>query len=341
MSIAAGGGQASAKINPRFPGEEKKIYLVSVDAITLAESPRLSGENKDHTIRLAEIDPDSLPPILIDRRTMRIIDGSHRFRAAILRGDRTVRAEFFDGSEDDAFIRAVRENIAHGLPLTLGERKAAAARIISIQPHLSDRIIASYAGLADKTVAAIRLSTPKSPRLNPRVGADGRVRPLSSRAGRQRAVELIAARPDAPLREIANEAGISIGTAHDVRKRIKRGQDPVDVGHTENTRSRDDEVSAVSAPPTERAIRRESDNDGTDSIAIMGRLVKDPTLRHSESGRELLRWLHAHVSGLEEWRKLIDVVPEYQAENISQLARRCADAWEIFAQELKQRGTPP
>jgi hypothetical protein len=55
------------------------------------------------------------------------------------------------------------------------------------------------------------------------MGSDGRLRPLTSLDGRRRASEPIVARPEAPLREIAAEAGISVGTAHDVRQRMQRG----------------------------------------------------------------------------------------------------------------------
>lgn len=67
----------------------------------------------------------------------------HRVEAALLNGKEEIEAEFFDGSADEAFVKAVELNIAHGLPLTLTERKLAAARIMASCPDLSDRAIAS------------------------------------------------------------------------------------------------------------------------------------------------------------------------------------------------------
>jgi AraC family transcriptional regulator len=74
---------------------------------------------------------------------MRVIDGMHRLRAAILNRCRSIEVEFFDGDDEEAFIRAVGQNVAHGLPLTPAGRKDAAARILRFRPALSDRSVAS------------------------------------------------------------------------------------------------------------------------------------------------------------------------------------------------------
>ncbi|MCX4231292.1 MULTISPECIES: helix-turn-helix domain-containing protein [Streptomyces] len=159
---------------------------------------------------------------------MRVIDGMHRLLAARLRGQQTIEVEFFDGSPEDAFLRAVASNVPHGLPLSLADRRTAAARIIASHPQMSDRAIARAAGLGAKAVAAIRRrSSGGVPQLGARVGRDGKVRPLSSVEGRRRAAELIAERPQASLREVARYAGISPATVSDVRKRLESGQAPV------------------------------------------------------------------------------------------------------------------
>ncbi len=192
-----------------------------------ADSPRLAGEDKAHIARLAETETP-LPPILVDRRTMRVIDGMHRLMAASLQGRESIDVIFFDGSEADVFLRAVQENITHGLPLSQADRRAAAERIIASHPRMSDRAIGHSAGLAAKTVAAIRKSSSEEiPQSNARIGRDGRVRPLDSGAGRRRAAELLAQQPDASLRDVARAAGISPATVLDVRKRLERGQSPV------------------------------------------------------------------------------------------------------------------
>ena len=152
------------------------VVAVPVLSLRPSDSPRLNGEDKAHIARLAETETP-LPPILVDRRTMRVIDGMHRLMAASLQGRETIDVIFFDGSEADVFLRAVQENIAHGLPLSQADRRAAAERIIASHPHMSDRAIGHSAGLAAKTVAAIRKSFKRRDTAVKRAGRPGRQSP--------------------------------------------------------------------------------------------------------------------------------------------------------------------
>ena len=109
--------------------------------------------------------------------------------------------------------------------MSQADRRAAAERIIASHPHMSDRAIGHSAGLAAKTVAAIRKrSSEQVPQSNVRVGRDGRVRPLNSEEGRQRAADLLVQRPGASLRDVARVTGIAPATVLDVRKRLERGR---------------------------------------------------------------------------------------------------------------------
>lgn len=118
------------------PGRPELCQVTSVliSDLVLGCSPRLVGENADHVRILTEVGA-ALPPILVHRQSMRVIDGLHRVRAACAKGERTICARFFDGTDNAAFILAVESNIAHGLPLTTADRKAAAARIIGSHGH--------------------------------------------------------------------------------------------------------------------------------------------------------------------------------------------------------------
>jgi ParB-like chromosome segregation protein Spo0J len=331
-------GGGSATVSPPHPS-----HIVSIGSLLPADSPRLLGIDEEHIRRLAEMET-TLPPILVHRETMRVIDGMHRLRAAMLTGKGEIQVEFFDGSEEEAFIQSVRANIVHGLPLTLADRRAAAARILSTHPHLSDRAIGAYTGLSDKTVSAIRArSTSEITQLSRRVGADGRVRPLNNQEGRRRAAEVIAARPTASLREVAATAGISVGTAHDVRKRLRRGESPVRTMdsniHRHNgqrTLSTDEEpadVESADKPKTPPAEHKED----IDTHAILHNLARDPALRQTDAGRELLRWLHTHVISTGDWDRLLGAVPPYRLKSLATLALLCGDAWRQFAHELECR----
>src|SRR5262245_27830171 len=59
------------------------VATVRISSLVLEDSPRLSGEDPDHTRLLAEAEGE-LPPITIHRSTMRVIDGAHRVQAALL-----------------------------------------------------------------------------------------------------------------------------------------------------------------------------------------------------------------------------------------------------------------
>ncbi|MCL6736845.1 ParB/RepB/Spo0J family partition protein [Streptomyces neyagawaensis] len=318
-------------------GRTRRTGVVDVDALRASDSPRLGGENRDHVRTLAEQE-EPLPPILVHHPTMRVIDGMHRLAAARLRGATTIEVEYFDGDEDEVFALSVELNIAHGLPLSQADRAAAAERILTTHPYWSDRRIASNAGLAPSTVAAIRRrSTSRTDQLNaPRVGRDGRVRPLQATEGRLRASQVIAANPTASLREIAERAGIATATAKDVRDRIRRGQDPV-----------------PQAPPARRVAARDEPGRGAGQAAggargtahlsaaaiglILPNICKDPSLR-TEAGRMLLQMLSVHSIGDEaKWQRLARSVPGHRAPVLAQAARRCADHWLRLANELEMR----
>ncbi len=318
---------------------------VAVPVLSLrpADSPRLNGEDRAHIARLAETETP-LPPILVDRRTMRVIDGMHRLMAASLQGLETIDVTFFDGGEGDIFLRAVQENIAHGLPLSQADRRAAAERIIVSHPHMSDRAIGHSVGLAAKTVAAIRKSSSEEiPQSNARVGRDGRVRPLDSGIGRRRAAEFLSQQPDASLRDVARAAGISPATVLDVRKRLERGESPVpnspaaNAGHN-GANGKGAEPDAPANGTTVPAVRLSSRAAApSDPAAAVEKLLRDPSLRGNDRGKGMLRLLHVNAVGAEQLTEAAATVPPHCVGIVVLLARQYAKMWQDFARELDGR----
>jgi ParB-like chromosome segregation protein Spo0J len=308
-----------------------------------ADSPRLNGEDKAHVARLAETETP-LPPILVDKRTMRVIDGMHRLMAASLQGRETINVRFFDGSETDVFLRAVEENVAHGLPLSQADRRIAAERIIASHPHMSDRAIGHSVGLAAKTVAAIRKSSSEDiPRSNARVGRDGKIRPLDSSASRRRAAELLAQQPHASLREVARAAGISPATVLDVRKRLERGESPVPArpaanaavkGASGNGAEADTASDGASAQPIRLSSRAPAPPN---PAAAVEKLLRDPSLRNNERGKGMLRLLHVNAVGTHQLPDVAATVPPHCVGIVVQLAHQYAKMWHDFASELDGR----
>ncbi|MGR6975168.1 ParB/RepB/Spo0J family partition protein [Streptomyces cynarae] len=325
-------------------------HRVRIDKLLPADSPRLNGVDEDHVQRLAELDT-TLPPVLVHRTTMRVVDGMHRVAAAARKGLTSVEVQYFDGADEDAFLRSVTANIAHGLPLSLADRKAAAERILRSRFDLSDRTVAAYTGLDAKTVAGLRArSTADSPRSNIRTGADGRAHPLDRTAERIRAAELMTRRPDLPLRAIVKETGLSLGTAHDVRQRLRRGEPPVPEGRRPAARRAPATSADRPAPrsaPGAAVTAGTGDSSSVAALAGFGRtrgsletlrrLAGDPALRHSESGRRFLRWLHTHFLVDEAWRQQSAAVPPHCTDSVAELALQCAGAWKRFADDLSRR----
>jgi len=323
---------------PGLSSLEKKlrqypVAAVSIRSLLSSDSPRLEGENDAHTHVLAESEA-RFPPIVVHRDTMRVIDGAHRLRAAVLRGENEIEVRFFDGNEADAFVLAVEANIAHGLPLSLADRTVAAERIITSHPQWSDRAIASVTGLAAKTVGTIRRrATGDVHQLRTRVGRDGRARPLDAAGGRRRASTLMRENPTASLRQIAAKAGISQGTARDVRDRLARGEDPVppQQQRTLRPKSQCERVSPLAGrqlSPTTASAQ--------DRSVLLERLKQDPSLRFTETGRSLIRLLDVHSLGEHEWSQLLDTVPSHCRGTVAELVRACAEIWQELALRFDQ-----
>ncbi|WP_216651346.1 ParB/RepB/Spo0J family partition protein [Actinomadura litoris] len=331
-----------------MPARSRGSMVVSVSILDLrpGDSPRLRGEDKAHVMRLAETE-GPLPPILVDRRTMRVIDGVHRLMAASLRGQETIEVEFFDGSPEDAFVLGVEANVRHGLPLSQADRHAAALRILMSQPDMSDRAIAKTTGLGTRVVAEMRRSTDAVPQLNTRVGRDGRVRPLNGGEGRRRAAELMRENPRTSLRQVARIAGVSPATALDVRRRLERGEEPVPAGRSAPAPG----SSAASSTPTPSAPpkkpKRSFDRDveavkvgevrAAPSTVALEKLLRDPSLRHSEQGRRLLRMLKENAAGATNMTDFVASVPSHCLTLAMQIARQNSQMWLEFARELDMR----
>ncbi|WP_199537452.1 ParB/RepB/Spo0J family partition protein [Spongiactinospora gelatinilytica] len=299
---------------------------VPIAMLSPGDSPRLAGEDPGHALLLAESSA-RLPPIIVHRPTMRVIDGMHRLRAAIMCGADTIEARFYDGDADAAFLLGVRENITHGLPLSGPDREAAAIRVMGVHPEWSDRAIAAATGLSAKTVAAIRRRTGgDAAHRRARVGRDGRVRPIDGGEGRLRASQIIQSGAEVSLREVARRAGISVATARDVRERLRQGRHPL--------------------PPRQRRTRATPAGRTARPVPVVwpevrDKLGRDPALKYSESGRRLLRWLDTHALAAGEWEALLRAVPSHWTGDLAHLCKLFARRWLDFAKALEAAGPNP
>jgi AraC-like DNA-binding protein len=266
---------------------------------------------------------DRLPPIIVHRPTMRVIDGMHRVRAALLRDARHIEVRFFDGDEGDAFVLAVRMNVEHGLPLSPADRRAAADRIIRSYPRWSDRAIAAVTGLSAPTIAARRRRlTEKNSQSDTRIGKDGRIRPVDPSRRREAAARLLAGNPGASLRSVARQAGLSPETVRKVRAELNSA-----VPHHSDVPNR----LPPQRPWTPAGTRAK------DSYTAVQALLADPAFRSTESGRMLLRLLATSRALQENGTEFLDNIPVHSLGRLAEAARDCVREWEVFATEVEQR----
>lgn len=106
--------------------------------------------------------------------------------------------------------------------------------------------------------------------------------------------KLIAERPKASLREVAQLAGISPATVSDVRRRREAGETPV----TEPDKPGDaGDATALPARSARRRAERRVHLVPTDPSSVLKKLLRDPSQRHKEEGRIVLRLLQPERGG--------------------------------------------
>lgn len=249
-----------------------------------------------------------------------------------------IAGHYFEGSEAEAFVLSVSLNVSHGLPLSLADRKRAAERIATSHPQWSDRRVAAVTGISPGTVANIRhrMAGASDPGAS-RIGQDGRVRPLECSAGRLLAGQLMAENPNLSLRQVAKAASISPETARDVRNRLLSGTALVPDRRGSGAPSPVDEGGGNDSRPLNLVRSAERpDPPMIDRAAVVNRLIGDPALRYTETGRNLLRLLTLHARWTQEWDTIVSSVPPHCTDVVSGLARQFADLWTDLATRAGQ-----
>lgn len=317
-----------------FGGLLSEITRVPISRIMVVGSLRAVGEDPRHISALAEVCSE-LPPIVIHRKTMTVIDGVHRLRAVENSGATHISAVLFNGDEREAFVLAVKLNSNHGLPLSLADRKAAALHMLADFPEWSNRRLASVVGLSDKTIAALRLrSGAEIPHPTAvRLGRDGVAYPLAAAEGRRRALVYLAENPDASAQEVARAAGISLTTAKDARKRARAGQGEPQTAVQPN----DGPVREGGARHPALVERPRAHPASADLSLAVRRLRADPSLRFTEVGRKLLRTLDPSATQPHDWAAMASSLPIHCAPLIAELARHHAESWQLLAESLTER----
>ncbi|MEU8433893.1 ParB/RepB/Spo0J family partition protein [Streptomyces sp. NPDC029216] len=307
------------------------VEPVPLQDLHTAHAPRSAEEDEQYARTLAASGED-LAPVLVHRSTMLVIDGVCRARAAVLRGHTHIPARLFDGTEEDGELLSVLVDIAHGMVPPVAVRTAAARHALRVQPDWSDRALAALTGLPGKRIAALRRESGAATAPHERrLGLDGRARPLDSAARRQLADGLLNDDPHASLRQVARAAGLSPATVADVRARRRRGEDPVPRRGAGPRPARPGLVPTPRRPVPPTAV--------TALRPVLASLTQDPSLRHTESGRALLRALDVSCVLADGIEGIAAHVPPHRLDAVARLAESHARLWETLASHLGQRHT--
>jgi ParB-like chromosome segregation protein Spo0J len=309
---------------------------------------RAGGTDQVHVRLLAEASGTArLPSNLVQKTGFRLIDGRHRVEAAKLLGHSVISARVVDCTDTEALVLAMKSNILHGLPLSRADRISGAKRVLTSHPDWSDRAVASVAGLSAKSVASIRRSMADDGMSVPgkRLGRDGKRHPIAPAEGRRRTVEYIIAHPEASLRQIAREADVSLGTAQDIKARLRRGDESV------LAPARDGAAPAPSAPvrlapkaaPAAQPSPAPSVRGGEVLVwqAISAKLANDPSLRYTESGRTFLQWMGRRCLSEAEWCEFVDAIPLHWKMEVAKVAASMSEEWRQFAERLGASSSSP
>ena len=119
----------------------------------------------------------------------------------------------------------------------------------------------------------------------------------------------------------------------DVRERVSRGAPPV----PEPAPRKGDVVvgdrSRSTPSPSAPAVRTPAD-----TTPLLQKLSRDPALRMSADGRELLRWLHRHSINTSDSTLIVRAMPGHCVSHLVELASRCSANWAQIAADLGQVG---
>ena len=290
---------------------------IKVADLKVGPSFRDDGLCPEHVERLMT-QGGSWPPIVVNSDGL-VIDGAHRVVAARRLGWARLDAVLFEGGSDEAFIEFVRRNVAHGLLLTLRERKRAAVRVLGLHREWSDRRVAEVCGISSKTVGRLRFDvgcpTEEDAQLDggSRVGRDDRRRPVQRGSARARVVEALRTQPSGSLRAVAAVAGVSPETVRLVRMNLTQ-------------------APREAATETETAAETTAETAADES----GAWRADAALVSCDAGEEFLSWFErTQITDSDMAR--VHAVPLSRIYDLAKEARRRSEGWLHVARALEAR----
>jgi hypothetical protein len=116
----------------------------------------VDGQHVSYIVQAMEADTE-MPPVIIDKKSKRVVDGFHRIRAAMRRRgkDATIRVVEKEYRNDSAlFLDAIRYNASHGRRLSTYDRSHCAINAANL--GISDRSLAGALNVAPSFLGELR-----------------------------------------------------------------------------------------------------------------------------------------------------------------------------------------
>ena len=285
-----------------------EVRTLPVAALSIGYSPRDTKVDAGHVAALTEV-VDLLPPVIVDHRTMTVIDGVHRLEAFRRAGRSHIDALMFNGEDTEAMVVAIQANVKHGKPLSRGERRSAALSLLHAFPERSDRWMGEVCGLSHTTVALIRRSLHMA-ETRVRTGRDGRRRPLDRLAAQTAVARVISDNPNTSVRQAAEAAGVAPSTVHRARARF--------LGH-ESSLPMPPPATAPSMPAPDEVEPGEPAPPSAPELAVPA------------------SWLDRTAVSVEDVRTHLASLPLSRVYDVVDECRRRARTWSEIADALEGR----
>jgi hypothetical protein len=297
------------------------VAWVALEDLSPGVSVRAAGVDEDHVMLLMET-PGEWPPVLATRGG-RVIDGTHRLIAARRCGLSNLSVTWFDGTDDEAFVEAVRRNVAHGLPLSFNDRIEAVRHLLRSHRDWSDRRLACICAVSPRTVAQARLTGGRGQMADKRLGRDGRRRPTKGSPHRTKILNVLENDPDRSLRSIALEVGVSPETVRSVRASVELPRRSLSQGD----------------PPGRATTHRVSEQEKVEIRSKVPNFVDDPAFGSQPDQRRFAVWFDAMAVSKGD-SSFVCLVPLGRVYDVADEARRRAAFWTSFADDLEAHARP-
>ena len=303
--------------------ELSDVRALPVADLSVGYSPREMKVDAGHVAALMEV-VDLLPPVIVDHRTMTVIDGVHRLEAFRRVGRSHIDALMFNGKDSEALVVAIQANVKHGKPLSRGERRAAARSLLHAFPERSDRWAGEVCGLSHTTVALIRRSLNIAD-TRVRTGRDGRRRPVDRLAGQMAVARVIADNPTTTVRQAAGAAGVAPSTVHRARARLFGCENSLPVPSVATAQTPEIRP-AGQTPEAALAVQTREEVAPVDLALSCSTELTDPA-----------SWLDRTAVSVEDVRTHLANLPLSRVYEVVDECRRRARAWTEIADALEGR----